>query len=189
MESKGVIISVSRKHDSNKGRSSAFLKHLYPSLLHHAPERVGGTWRGEHRWEASRVNRRPLGCVAPSFTVIGVTPGNFSNRVASGRKSQDNKKDHMHSKPQDFEEERRELTWAMVLELQELVSALWASSAGKAQSPERPGLREEHEALRPCGSQISKGLELLPSCFAFFLLSSSHMVPHMQIKRDTRERG
>lgn len=30
--------------------------------------------------------------------------------------------------------------WAMVLELQELVSALWASSAGKAQSPERPGL-------------------------------------------------
>ena len=36
--------------------------------------------------------------VAPSFTEIRVIEGNLSNSAVSGRKFQDNKRDHMNSK-------------------------------------------------------------------------------------------
>lgn len=42
----------------------------------------------------------------------------------------------MNSQPQYFKGEKCELTWAMVLELQEFVSPLLASSTGEAQSRE-----------------------------------------------------
>lgn len=54
----------------------------------------------------------------------------------------------MNSKPQYIKEEKCELTWAMVLELQELVSPLGASFTGDAET-KKPGLGKEQEALRP----------------------------------------
>lgn len=64
----------------------------------------------------------------------------------------------MNSKPQYIKEERRELTWAMVLELQEPVSPLGASSTGDAESKEaRAG--KEQEALRPGLLQKSQNLK------------------------------
>ena len=59
--------------------------------------------------------------MTPSFTVIRATGCSFSNQVVLGRKSQDNKNDYMNSKPQHLKEDKRELTWAMVVEPQELV--------------------------------------------------------------------
>ena len=42
--------------------------------------------------------RRPLRCMAPSFTEIRVIEGNLSNSAVLGSKFQDNKRDHMNSK-------------------------------------------------------------------------------------------
>lgn len=110
---------------------------------------------GEHRRDRREANEEDTRLCGTSLHWDRSNGSRFSNRIILRRKSQDNKNDLVNSKPQYIKEEKRVLTWAMVLELQEPVSPLGASSTGDAET-KKPGLGKEQEAQRPGVPQKSQ---------------------------------
>lgn len=146
-------------------------------------------WIGEHGWERRGAKReegqrrRPLGCMTPSFTVIRATGCSFSNQVVLGRKSQDNKNDHRNSKPRHLKEDKHELTWAMVVELQELVLLFGLPPLEKHRVQRSQDWGRNRKLWdQACLKEIPRWLKLTWSCFAFFLLLP-HSAPHTNEER------
>lgn len=93
----------------------------------------------------------------------------------------------MNSKPQYIKEDECELTWAMVLELQELSVLFGLLPVGVGESREAWAGGGTRGSETRCGLQTPKWLKLKWSCFAFFLIP--FWMSHIQIGRHKREFG